>query len=154
MTEFDIREEDRAAITALVAAADAAWNAQDASAFSAHVLADVAFTNVVGMFSVGKAPFEAQHARIFSTFYRGSTLRQSIVRLAFVRPDVAILDTVTEVSGFAGLPPGAEAVDGVLRTRLEQVVVRDDGQWWIASFHNVPIHPSAHPAAHHGATPA
>ena len=144
MAKPDGREEDRAAIAALVAAQDAAWKAGDASAFSADVLDDVAFTNVVGMFSVGKEPFEMQHARIFATFYRGSTLRQSIVRLAFVRPDVAILDTQTEVSGFASLPPGAEAVDGFLRTRLEQVLVREDGDWRVASFHNVPIHPSLH----------
>lgn len=138
----DHQAEDREAIAALVAGEDAAWKAGDAAAFSARALDDIAFTNVVGMFSVGKEPFETQHARIFATFYRGSTLRQSIVRLAFVRPDVAILDTLSEVSGFAALPPGAEAVDGVLRTRLEQVIVREDGRWRVASFHNVPIHPS------------
>ena len=136
-------DEDHAAIAALVAQEDAAWAAGDAAAFSAHVRDDIVFTNVVGMFAIGREPFETQHARIFATIYKGSRLTQKIAGLSFVRPDVAVLDTVTEVTGFAELPPGAGAVNGVLRTRLEQVLVRDDdGEWRVAAFHNVPIHPS------------
>ncbi len=144
-------EESRAAIERIIAEQDEAWNAGDAAAFAANVRADVVFTNVVGMFSVGKAPFEAQHERIFATFYKGSTLRQTVVHVAFVRPDVAIVDSLTEVRGFSALPPGAEAVDGALRTRLEQVMVRDEAGWKVASFHNVPINPRAIPP---GAPPA
>ena len=130
------------AIQALIVQEDAAWNAGDAIAFSARTTPDVVFTNIVGMFSVGRGPFEAQHAKIFSTIYKDSRLKQTMVHLAFVRPDVAILDTLAELTGFSHLPPGAEAADGVLRTRLEQVVVRQDGEWWVAAFHNVAIHPS------------
>jgi uncharacterized protein (TIGR02246 family) len=140
-------QADRAAIEALIAAEDAAWNAGDAAAFCAHALPDVLFTNIVGMHTVGRRPFEAQHARIFSTIYKGSTLRQSSLEVLFVRPDVVIVDTVTAVSGFHGLPPGVQAVDGVLRTRLEQVFVKNDGQWRVASFHNVPINPSVNTGA-------
>ena len=143
MSTADASPEHLAAIAALIRDEDAAWNKGDAVAFAARALPGVVFTNIVGMFSVGKPPFEAQHARIFSTIYQGSTLKQAIVHTTFVRPDVAIVDTLTEVSGFHSLPPGSEAVDGVLRTRLEQVLVRNDGQWWVASFHNVPINPAA-----------
>ncbi len=136
---------DRAAIEAIVAEQDAAWRAGDAAAFSGRVADDVVFTNVVGMFAIGRAPFEEIHAHIFATFYKGSKLSQSIANIAWIRPDVAIVDTLTEVTGFGALPPGAEAIDGALRTRLEQVMVRNDGVWSVASFHNVPINPRALP---------
>ena len=139
----DMPEADRAAILAILADEDAAWGRGDAAGFSAHVLPDVLFTNVVGMFSIGRPPFEAQHERIFATIYKGSTLSQAVAGIAFVRPDVAIVDTLARVTGFAALPPGALAIDGALQTRLEQVMVRDDGRWRIASFHNVPVNPAA-----------
>ena len=135
-------QDRRTAIAAVLAQQEAAWRAGDAAGFSAMVLPDVVFTNVVGMFAVGRAPFEAQHARIFSSLYKGSTLRQEIASLVFIRDDVAIIDTLTELSGFASLPPGAKAIDGVLRTRLEQVMVLEDGAWRVASFHNVAVDPS------------
>ncbi len=132
-----------AAILAVIAAEDAAWKAGDAEAFCEAATPDVVFTNIVGMFSVGHAPMVAQHAHIFSTIYKGSTLKQTIANVAMVRPDVAIVDTLTEVSGFKDLPPGSEAIDGVLRTRLEQVMVMEAGRWRVASFHNVTINAAA-----------
>ena len=142
MTDLQTAQADRSAIESLIAQEDAAWNAGDAAAFSAPTTPDVVFTNIIGMFSVGREPFEKQHARIFSTIYKGSRLKQTLVHLAFVRLDVAIVDTLSELSGYSHLPPGAEAINGVLQTRLEQVMVRQDGQWSVASFHNVVIHPS------------
>ena len=136
-------DDVRAAIMRLLAAQDEAWCAGDAAAFGESVLPDVVFTNVVGMFSVGLGPFVGQHAFIFSTFYKGSILRQELVNLAMVRPDVAIVDTLTQVTGFGELPPGAEAIDGALRTRIEQVMTLEDGRWMVASFHNVPVQPAA-----------
>ncbi len=133
----------RVAIMTLIEAEDAAWKAGDAEAFCAAATPDVVFTNIVGMFSVGHAPMVAQHAHIFSTIYQGSTLKQTITNIALVRPDVAIVDTLTELSGFKRLPPGSEAIDGVLKTRLEQVMVMDAGRWRVASFHNVTVNPSA-----------
>ena len=57
--------DDEAAIRAELDRQIAAWGAGDAEAFAADARDDVVFTNVVGMFSIGKAPFVAQHARIF-----------------------------------------------------------------------------------------
>ena len=67
---LNISDGTRAEITALVASEDEAWDSGDAERFAARVLPDVVFTNVIGMFSVGKAPFLAQHERIFSTIYK------------------------------------------------------------------------------------
>lgn len=134
-------DTDHAAILSLLAAENAAWAAGDAAAFSADVTDDIVFTNVVGMFSVGRVPFAGQHASIFATFYRGTTLRQTVAHITLVRPDVAIVDTLAEVTGFGDLPPpiAAHVADGALRTRLEQVMVHNDGRWQVAAFHNVPV---------------
>jgi len=119
----------------------AAWAKGDADAFAAHVRDNVVFTNIVGMFSVGKAPFVAQHKNIFATIYKESSVQQFVQNISFVRSDTAIVDTIAKVVGFHELPPGASAVDGALYTRLEQVMVKENGTWEVASFHNVPIQP-------------
>ena len=135
--------ETRTAIEDVIAREDAAWKAGDAEAFCEAATQDVFFTNIVGMFSVGHAPMVAQHSRIFATIYKDSVLEQTITNLAMVRPDVAVVDTLTEVSGFKALPPGSEAIDGVLKTRLEQIMVLEGGCWRVASFHNVTINAKA-----------
>lgn len=135
------------AIRALLDVQERAWQAGDAEAFSHPTAPDIVFTNVVGLFSIGRAGFEAQHRHIFSTFYKGSTLTQSVERIIFVRPDVAIVNTLTEVTGFGLLPPAIPASGATLTTRLEQVLVRESGGWQIAAFHNVVVHPDAAAAA-------
>jgi uncharacterized protein (TIGR02246 family) len=134
-------EPDEAAITRILDDEGAAWLRGDADAFGAHVVPDVVFVNTVGMFSVGKHPFVAQHQGIFATIYKGSEMRQFIEKITFIGGDIAIVDTVTKLSGMEQLPTGAAAVDGALYTRLEQVMVRTGGEWSVASFHNVPIQP-------------
>ena len=119
----------------------AAWKAGDADAFAAHVTPDVSFANTVGMFSIGKAPFVAQHRYIFTTIYKGSQASQYLAALTFLKPDVAIVDTVSRLTGATQLPDGVSAINGALYTRLEQVMVKRDGAWLVAAFHNVPIQP-------------
>jgi uncharacterized protein (TIGR02246 family) len=130
-------------IESLITGEDVAWNRGDAVGFAARVLPEVVFTNIVGMFSVGKAPFVAQHERIFSTIYKGSTCHQSIQHITLLKPDVAIVDTLAIVTGFEHTPPGIGTIDGALHARLEQVLVRTKEGWWVASFHNVAVNPAA-----------
>ncbi|MEJ0041354.1 MAG: SgcJ/EcaC family oxidoreductase [Rhizomicrobium sp.] len=139
MSAFD--PADAKAIEDLIASEDAAWGQGDAVAFSKAVRADCVFTNIFGQVFVGQGAFEAQHARIFSTIYRGTTLRQMVTHLRFLRPDVAAVDTGAAVSGLARLPPGVTSPDGALHTRLLQVFVKDHGAWGIAAYHNVDLKP-------------
>jgi uncharacterized protein (TIGR02246 family) len=130
-------------LCALLNEQDRAWCAGDAATFSRSAAPDIVFTNVVGLFSVGCEPFEAQHRHIFATFYKGSTLRQFVERISFMRPDVAVVNTLTKVTDFGTLPPALQAQDGVLTTRLEQVFVNTQEGWQVAAFHNVVVHPQA-----------
>lgn len=142
-----VKDEAMRGIAALIAGEDAAWNNGDAAGFAENAVPDVIFTNVIGMFSVGKAPFVAQHERIFTTIYAGSTIHQQMVNVKLIRPDVAIVDTLAIVTGFKEAPPGVQPAGGAIHARLEQVLVRDSEGWWVASFHNVAVHPDALPAA-------
>lgn len=135
--------QDTAALRAILDEQDQAWCDGDAPAFSRNAASDIVFTNVVGLFSVGREPFEAQHRHIFATFYKGSALRQLVERITFVRPDVVVVNTLTKVTGFGALPPVLPTQDGVLTTRLEQVLVHTSQGWQVVSFHNVAVHPQA-----------
>ena len=140
---MDISTSDRAAIQAILGRQSTAWCAGDAAAFTADTADDVIFTNIIGMFSIGRALFLEQHARIFSTIYKGSTLKQDLVAITAIRPDVAIVDTLALVTNAPHHPPGIELIDGAVRTRLEQVMVMNAGKWQVAAFHNVAVHPAA-----------
>ena len=127
------------------AAEAAAWNRGSAAEFADRALPDISFTNIFGMFSVGNGPFVAQHERIFSTIYKGSTNHLQIEHITLVKPDVAIVDILTVVTGAQHPPPGVQFIDGALRSRLQQVLVRQADGWWLASFHNVAVNPAYPP---------
>jgi uncharacterized protein (TIGR02246 family) len=129
---------DEAAVRAIIDSETEAWNVGDAKAYSAHFAEGGSFTNIVGMVFYGREAFESKHVEVFATIFKGSRLKQTIRKLRFVTPDVAIADTDGEVTGFAGLGPGVQAwPDGVLRVRLQQVFVKRSGAWWIEAYHNV-----------------
>ena len=65
-----------------------------------------------------------QHAFIFGSIYAGSKLSQRIAHLRFIGGDLALVDTDAEVRDAKAMPPWLAAGDGVLRTKLLQVLVR------------------------------
>lgn len=133
--------KDEASIIRILDDEGSAWLRGDAVAFAANVSPDLIFVNTVGMFSIGKEAFTDQHRLIFATIYKGSEMRQFVQKITFIGRGAAIVDTVTKLSGIQQLPTGAQAVDGSLYTRLEQIMVKDGAKWTVSSFHNVPIQP-------------
>lgn len=133
---------DEARLREIVAEQVAAWNKGDAEAFSKRFAKDGSFTNIRGTVFYGHQAFEERHAVIFSTFFKGTKLNMKVTKIRFVRPDVAIADVATEVSELHGLPPGVKAgADGYLHARLQDVFVKNNGEWEIASYHNVDVKP-------------
>jgi uncharacterized protein (TIGR02246 family) len=139
--ESSVQPSDQQAIEAIVADQDAAWNAGDAQAYCRRMLKEATFTNIVGSFFVGRDAFAANMSGLFSGLFKGSINRQTVQSIRFITPDIAVVDTISSLSGFARVPVGAEAVDGVMHSRPEQVMVRRADGWWVASFHNVTINP-------------
>lgn len=133
---------DEAAVRNIVQEEITAWNSGDAAAYSRHFAADGTFTNIRGQFFTGREPFIQRHQDLFKGPFRGSTLKQDIVSLKFVRPDVAVVETLTSVTGIPKLFPGTYPDDkGRLRTRLLQVLVKDGGEWKITTYHNTDVKP-------------
>jgi uncharacterized protein (TIGR02246 family) len=135
-------KEDEAQIQAIVLSEADAWNRGDAEAFGLHYAEDGSFTNVIGQQIYGRQAFIAQHARIFSTIYKGSHNTFTIGKIKFLRPDVAVVDIDGVLTGANRLPPGLQAgEDGAVHVKLQEVMTREKGLWWIAAFHNVAVHP-------------
>lgn len=133
---------DEAQIRAIVQSEGDAWNRGDAEAFGAHYAKDGSFTNVIGQQLYGRKAFVAQHASIFSTIYKGSHNIFSVSRITFLRPDVALVEIDGVLTGANRLPPGLKAFDdGALHVKLQEVMTREKGTWWIAAFHNVAVYP-------------
>ena len=135
-------KDDEAQIRAIVQSESDAWNRGDAQAFGAHYAEDGSFTNVIGQQLYGRQEFIDQHAHIFSTIYKGSQNSLVVGKIKFLRPDVAVVDIVGTLSGANRLPPGLKAQeDGALRVKLQEVMTKENGSWWIAAFHNVAVYP-------------
>lgn len=135
---------DEASIRKIVEEENATWNKGDADGYSRHFAEDGTFTNIRGTFFTGYKAFRDQHETIFKGIFLGTTLHQDIVSLRFLHADVAIMETLTAVSGFpkTGPPPGIHLDDkGRLRTRLLQVLIKRGEDWKIVAYHNVDIKP-------------
>jgi uncharacterized protein (TIGR02246 family) len=85
-------------IRQLVHDQETAWNRGNAKDYVAHFQEEGAFTNVVGVTREARDPFEAQVAQIFATMFNGTHLSNTVRKIRFVRPDVAIVIITTEVS--------------------------------------------------------
>ena len=133
---------DRNAIQRIVDDETAAWNKGDAVSYSRHFAAAVTFTNVRGEFTTGRAVFLEKHQVIFNGIFKNTTAKQDIVSLIFPNPNVAVVETLTSISGMERTSPGTSPdAKGRLRTRLLQVVVRQGGVWKVVAYHNVDVKP-------------
>jgi len=129
---------DADAIRALVDDMTRAWNEGNASAYSARFTVDVDWTEATGLSSTGRDPFESRIDQQLKTIFRGSKLKQTVRKVRLLASDVAILEIEAELTGFTGLPRGLKAwPDGTLRIRLQEVLVKVAGAWWISGYHEV-----------------
>jgi uncharacterized protein (TIGR02246 family) len=131
---------EEALIRKVVDAEEDAWNRGDAKAFAARFQDEGSFTDVFGAVSSSRAELEKRQVEFFTSLFKGSRLALKVRTIRFLRPDVAIVEIDTEVSGFRKLPP-VVYVDAakVLRTRLQQVMAKTGKDWMVAAFHNVDV---------------
>ena len=133
---------DTTAVRNIIASEINTWKKGDAVGYSRDFAATGTFTNIRGQFFTGYPGYLKQHEVIFKGIFKNSTLKQNIVSLRFIRPDVAIVETVTTVNGAAQSPVGVTRDEkGRIRTRLLQVVAREGSAWKIVTYHNVDVKP-------------
>jgi uncharacterized protein (TIGR02246 family) len=126
----DLPSTDRAALENIVRQLEAAWNANDGSAFAAPFAADADFVNVRGDHFCGRETIAAGHSAIFRTIYAGSTNQYTLEGARLLRPEVAL----ARVYAVMDAPRGPLA--GRNRARFSLVLTKQDGKWEIAALHN------------------
>jgi uncharacterized protein (TIGR02246 family) len=133
---------DQAAVRKIVQDEITTWNKGDAVGYSKDFATRGTFTNIRGQFFTGYDGFLKQHEVIFDGIFKNTTLNQRVVSLEFVRPDVAVVQTVTTVSGMAQAPAGVTRdAKGRIRTRLLQIVAKEGRVWKIVTYHNTDVKP-------------
>ncbi|MEO5324916.1 SgcJ/EcaC family oxidoreductase [Mesorhizobium sp. CC13] len=113
-----------------------AWNVHDAGAFAALFAKDADFTNVFGMEATGRAEIERFHAPVFETMFKESVLSVDGARSRMLREDVATVDLRWSMTG-ARDPMGREWARR--RGLISLVMSRENGDWLIASMHNMDL---------------
>ena len=107
-----------------------AWNAADGDAWAAEFAEDADFITVRGEYFRSRATIAEGHHHIFTTVYKGSTNRIALLGARAIRDDVILAHSSAELT----VPAGPMA--GTHRAIQTVLLVRADGTWRIASFHN------------------
>ena len=142
MTTIAISADPAEAVLNVLREQNEGWNAGDVALYSRSVGENVTFTNIRGQHLLGREAFVKQHAFIFDALFKGTRLTQQIVSLQFIGTDLALLDTLTAVTGLESpLPYMKLDASGALRTRLLQVIVREEEEWKVVAYHNVDVKP-------------
>jgi len=124
--------EERA-LHGMVYQLEAAWNAADAAGFASLFAEDAEFIHILGGYYTGRAAIEAGHRMILGTIYKGSTVRYSVERIKFVRPELALVF----LRQFLQFFEGGAARD--LQARPTMLVESADGKWRIVAMQNTRI---------------
>jgi uncharacterized protein (TIGR02246 family) len=124
---------DEKALHEMVYQLEAAWNAADGQGFAEAFAEDADFIHLLGGYYTGRAAIEAGHRMIFGTIYKGSTVRFSVEKIRFVRPDVAIVF----LRQYLQFREGGAASE--LEARPTILAEKRDGQWQIVHLQNTRI---------------
>ncbi len=120
---------DEAAIRALEAAYDAAWDAGDVDGLVACFAPDAVVVNPLGEVAHGRGGIGQALGAFLAGPARGSRHTSALGRVTFVTDDVAVVDGEATLTGLAALAGG---IAPPLTHRFTDVVVKRDGAWLLA----------------------
>ena len=125
-------DTDRQAVLDVLARLYRAWGAGDAEAFVADYTEDASVVQP-GVYKKDREEIRTTMAAGFAGPLSGSRATEHPVDVRFLTDDTAV------VIGEGGIIfPGQDAVPGERLVRATWVLVRRDGGWRIASYHNSP----------------
>lgn len=118
---------------------EAAWNRADAKALAAAFRDDGTYADAFGGVARGRAEVDKRLAEVLAT-WRGTRLALKVRKVRVLKPDVALVEADSELTGWKKLPPGFRAEDGqTLRSRLLQVFQKEAGAWRVAASYEVDV---------------
>lgn len=116
-----------------------AWNAGDMKAVGELYAEGSDYVNFFGQAVSGRDEIEASFTEVRETVYKGGKISIEPAAVHFVKPDVAVFDSVWEIKGLPeaeGAPPS--------KGDSSVVVVKQDGEWKIVAHRTrIPSPPSA-----------
>ncbi|MEG8177198.1 SgcJ/EcaC family oxidoreductase [Nocardia terpenica] len=124
------RHADETAVRALLDRATTAWAAGDARAYAAVFAPDADYITFMGTHHKGRSAIEVVHVPLFEKYQKGSRTDGEITQVRFLAPDVAL------VHGRGALVKGRRRRTARNTKVQTWVVVRRNGEWEIAAFHN------------------
>jgi uncharacterized protein (TIGR02246 family) len=135
-------EDGAAAVAALVAELQAGIDARDAGVYNRHFAADVLWGSPFGATVHGYEPLHAIHVRLNREQRGGPASRYEVVAVLSPAPDVIVTQVRRVALGADGepVPPDGDLA-GAFSEMALYVLVRRDGQWWLAAGQNTPVRP-------------
>ncbi|MFI1718244.1 SgcJ/EcaC family oxidoreductase [Streptomyces litmocidini] len=127
-----VTDEDKAAIAALPQRVVEAWAAHDADAF-AEVFTPDGSMIIPGVFQKGREAIRAFLTQAFQGPFKGTRVTGTPVDLRFANSDSGILITQGGI-----LAPGETEPSAERAVNASWVVVKREGQWFLAAYQNSP----------------
>ena len=124
---------DESAVRALVQKCVEGWNKGSGEAFAAQFAEDSDYVVVNGMRITGRRQNASGHQQIFDTIYRGTRLWVQVKSVRFLRPDVALMHTLSKV-----LKPGESDASPEPEAIQTWTVSKHGNEWLVDAFHNTP----------------
>lgn len=126
------RSQDDAAIRDLEKRQQEAWNQHDAKAYASLFTEEGDVVNVVGWWWKGRAEIEKKLTDAYAFVFRESALTLTDIDVRFLAADIAVAHVKWTMTG-ARTPKGLPEVQQGIQL---QVLQKQGGKWFIASFQN------------------
>ena len=146
LADGGVPEDDAAAaVAALVAELQQGLDERDADVYNRHFAADVRWGSPFGATVEGYGTLHAIHQHINRSGRGGPASRYEVATVLSPAPDVIVTQVRRVALGPDGgpLPPGPPGADGsgAFSEMAMYVLVRRDGQWWLAAGQNTLVLP-------------
>jgi uncharacterized protein (TIGR02246 family) len=122
------------AIEGFVARLQAAQQAEDVAGFMALFAEDAVWTTAHGKRIVGRDAIRAFTQTVLPGAMRDSTARYDVERIAFLRPDVAVVNVRQQPVTLSGEP-----LEGAPEGRPTYVLTREGDEWLIGAAQNTQV---------------
>ncbi|HEX7733785.1 MAG TPA: SgcJ/EcaC family oxidoreductase [Ktedonobacteraceae bacterium] len=134
MVDTNILQAEEAEIRAVMRRLNEAWG--DADIFAAVFTEDAEYITFDGSMVKGREAIAESHRPLFEGFMRGSRLAGEPPTIRFLTPDVALVHG----KGAVIQKRQKKAARRAISTQTN-VLVKQDGRWQIAAFHNTRYRP-------------
>lgn len=142
LTRVEVQSNADTTTAAFVSEMQQGWDQHDAAISNRHFAADVAWGSPYGAIVHGYDQLHAIHTRLKQQGTGGGASRYQIVRAFAVSDDVIVAHVARYALDPEGQPiePRSETT-GAFSEMALYVLVRRDGEWWLAAGQNTPIRP-------------